>query len=201
MRTVEIIGYKRANLGKSESKRLRREGHVPGVLYGGKEQVAFYTPMILFRNLIYTPEPAFVKLNIEGDEYDCILQDFQEHPVSETLLHVDFLLLRDDRKITMDIPVKTEGKALGSQKGGKVIMRLRKLKIKSLPKHMPEAITVNVEPLDLGKSIKVKEVEPDNYEILNALGNPIVTVEVPRALRGKGEEEEGEEATEEVAAE
>jgi len=89
MRTIEIIGYKRANLGKAEAKRLRAESNVPCVLYGGKEQIHFYAPMILFRELVYTPEAAYVKLNIEGDEYSAILQDIQFHPVNEIILHAD----------------------------------------------------------------------------------------------------------------
>ena len=93
METIEIIGYKRANLGKQNSKKLREEGNVPCVVYGGKEQIHFHSPMILFRDLVYTPGANFVKLNIEGVEKDAILQDIQFHPVSETILHADFLEL------------------------------------------------------------------------------------------------------------
>ncbi len=96
MRTVEIIGYKRANLGKADAKRLREDSQVPCVLYGGKEQVHFHAPMILFRDLVYTPEAAFVKINVEGEEFSAILQDVQFHPVSEIILHADFLLLSND---------------------------------------------------------------------------------------------------------
>ena len=91
MKTVEIIGFKRANLGKTEAKRLRAEGYVPSVIYGGEEQIHFYAPMILFRDLVYTDEAHFVNLNIEGDIYEAILQDIQFHPVSEIIMHADFL--------------------------------------------------------------------------------------------------------------
>lgn len=185
MRTLEIIGYKRANLGKTESKKLREQGYAPCVLYGGKEQVAFYSPMILFRDLIYTPEPAFVKLNVEGDEYTCIVQDAQFHPVNEMIIHVDFLELNDERQITMNIPVKFVGNSIGAQKGGKVVPRLRALKVKALPKEMPSAIEVDITALDLGKSIKIKELGEQNYTILNAVSNPIVSVEIPRALKSQ----------------
>lgn len=210
MRTVEIIGYKRANLGKSDAKRLRNESQVPCVLYGGKEQIHFYSPMILFRSLVYTPEAAFVKLNIEGEEHTAILQDVQFHPVSEIILHADFLLLLDDKQIKMDIPVKFTGNAPGVVQGGKLQVKLRKVRIKALPVNMPESITVDVSGLDLGKSVKVGSIDADEFEILNSPRVTIATVDIPRALKsgefdeeeGEGEEGEGEEAaaSEEAAA-
>ena len=131
MKTVEIIGYKRANLGKTESKKLRSESFVPCVVYGGKEQIHFSAPMILFRDLVYTPEARFVELNIEGKITKAILQDIQFHPVSEVILHADFLELFDNKLIKMSIPVVTHGTAPGIQSGGKLIMKMPKLMIKS----------------------------------------------------------------------
>lgn len=189
MKTLEIIGYKRANLGKSESKRLRAEGMVPGVLYGGKDQVHFAAPTILFRDLVYTPNAHFVTLNIEGDEYSCILQDIQFHPVSEMILHADFLLLQDNKVAKMDIPVQTTGNAPGVQGGGKLIMKQRKLRVEALPKDMPDFISVDISNLSLGKSIKVGEIETGNYTIVNSPLVSICSVEVPRALRGKSADE------------
>jgi len=195
MQTVEIIGYKRANLGKTESKAIRAEGNVPCVLYGGKDQVHFHSPVILFRPLLYTPNAYQVKLNIEGEERLAILQDAQFHPVSEMLLHADFLELRNDKAVKMDIPVRTTGTAPGVSKGGKLVMKLRKLTIKALPKDMPDFIDVDISALDLGRSAKVGELTAENYEIVNSPLVSICSVEIPRALRGKGagedEEEEG----------
>jgi large subunit ribosomal protein L25 len=189
MRTVEIIGFKRANLGKTEAKQLRREASVPCVLYGNKmEPVHFHSPMILFRDLVYTPKVSFVKLNIEGTEYDAILQDIQFHPVNEIILHADFLLLSPDRKIRLDVPVQLEGTSPGVQKGGKLVSKLKKIKVEALPADMPENITVNISKLDLGKSIKVGEVTAGNYLILNSPLVTIATVEIPRALRNAGDE-------------
>ncbi len=184
MRTVEIIGYKRANLGKADAKRLRAESNVPCVLYGGKEQIHFYSPMILFRDLVYTPAAAFVKLNIEGDEYSAILQDVQFHPVNEILLHVDFLLLTEDKPIKMDIPVKLTGTSPGVILGGKLILKLRSVKIKALPANMPENITLDVTKLELGKSFKVSVIEAKDFEILNNPRVTVASVEIPRALKG-----------------
>lgn len=183
MRTVEIIGYKRANLGKSESKRLRETGQAPCVLYGGKEQVHFHSPMILFRDVVYRPEPAFVKLNIEGDIYFAIMQDIQFHPVNEIIYHVDFLELSDDRKIKMNIPLAFEGTSPGVAQGGKLSVKLRGIQVKAYPKNMPEKIVMDISQLDLGKSLRVSNIVPDNYEVLGDQRITIATVEVPRALK------------------
>ena len=196
MKTVEIIGYKRANLGKAESKRLRDESFVPCVVYGGKEQIHFSAPMILFRDVVYTPEARFVELNIEGEIKKAILQDIQFHPVSEVILHADFLELFDDKLIKMSIPVVTQGITPGIQTGGRLIMKMPRLMIKSLPKYMPESINVDISKLELGKTIKVGDLAPQEYEVLT---NPLVSicsVDVPRAMKGITEEEEAAEAAE-----
>jgi len=198
MRIVEIIGYHRANLGKSDAKQLRREGNVPCVMYGGKEQKHFHVPMILFRDLVYTPQAAFVDVNVEGEVHRCILQDVQFHPVSEIILHADFLELNDDKTVTMSIPVKLVGNAPGVQEGGKLLTKVRKLKVKALPANMPENIEFDVSKLDLGKSVRVEDAQTGDFTILQNTLTTVASVEIPRALRGKDEEEEGEEgATEE----
>lgn len=198
MQTLEIIGFKRANLGKSESKALRSEGNVPCVLYGGEEQVHFHSPMILFRELIYTNNAYFVKLNIEGTEYDAILQDVQFHPVSEVLLHADFLLLSKDKPVKMNIPVKVEGTSPGVIAGGRLALKLDKVIISSKPENMPEAITINVSELLLGRSIRVRDVEQTSFKILNSQSLPIVSVAQTRSTRqaGAGDGQEETEAAE-----
>ncbi len=203
MKTVEIIGYNRANLGKAESKQLREDGNVPCVLYGGKEQIHFHSPMILFRDVVYTPEARFVELNIEGMKRRAILQDIQFHPVSETILHADFLEIFDNKEIKMNIPVRTEGQAPGVQKGGKLMLKNRHLVVKALPGNMPDWITINVEKLNLGDTYRVYELETENYEVLN---NPRVTIAMVNVPRGAREfdalsEEEGEELVEGEGAE
>lgn len=193
MKTVEIIGFKRANLGKKESKRLREEGNVPCVVYGVGEQVHFYAPMILFRPLVYTPEAHMVDLNIEGENKRCILQDIQFHPVNEMIVHADFLELQDKKPVKMEIPIHLQGVAPGVGKGGTLMFKRRALKLKALPKDMPEYIDLDISELDFGNSIKVGDVEADNFEIIDNPAISIAVIEVPRALRGKSEdEEEGE---------
>jgi len=202
MQKIEIIGYKRANLGKNESKKLRENGNVPCVVYGGKEQIHFHAPMILFRDLVYTPGANFVKLNIEGEEKDVILQDIQFHPVSEVILHADFLELNDNKKVKMEIPVKIFGDSPGVQQGGKILMRIRKLSVMAYPKNMPEFIEVDISGLDLGKSIKVEDLLNEEFDILNSPVVSVVSVNIPRVkIEIEEEEEEGEEGAEEGAEE
>ena len=199
METIEIIGYKRANLGKKDSKKLREDGKVPCVIYGGDEQIHFHAPMILFRDLVYTPGANFVKLNIEGLEIDAILQDIQFHPVSEIILHADFLQLKDDKKIKMEIPVKIIGDSPGVQQGGKILMRIRKLSLMAYPKNMPSFVEVDISGLELGKSIKVEELLSEDYDILNSPLVSVVSVNIPRVkieVEEEEEETEGEEGTE-----
>jgi large subunit ribosomal protein L25 len=196
MRTVEIIGYKRANLGKSDAKKLRAEGHAPCVLYGGEEQIHFYTPMILFRDLVYTPEAAFVKLNIEGEEYSAILQDIQFHPVSEMILHADFLMLREDKPIKMEIPVKFTGNAPGVVAGGRLMIKLRSIRIKALPTKMPEDITLDISHMELGDNIKIGAIETEDFEILHSPRVTVAVVDIPRSVKAAEAEEEEEEELE-----
>jgi large subunit ribosomal protein L25 len=190
MKTLEIIGYNRANLGKSESKKLRNEGSVPCVLYGGKEQRHFSVPMILFRDLIYTPEVCFINLNIEGENYNCVLQDAQFHPVSEIILHADFLQLFEEKPVRMDIPVRLVGVSPGVVNGGTLVHKRRTISIMALPKNMPEFVNVDIADLDFHKSIKVGLIEAVNFEILDPDQASIAVVEVPRALRAALDEEE-----------
>ena len=188
MKTVEIIGYKRANLGKTDAKRAREEGNVPCVLYGGGEQVHFFAPMILFRDLVYTNDAHFVHLNIEGDESKAILQEVQFHPVSEIILHADFLKISEDRKIKMDIPVRLVGQAAGVGKGGTLVRKKSSLKVFGLPKDMPDHVDVDVTELDFHHAIKVMDVKLPNLEFVDPEKSPIAVVEVPRAAKLAAEE-------------
>ena len=183
MKTIEIVGYKRANLGKSESQRLRNDGYVPCVVYGGNEQVHFYAPMILFRDLVYTNEAHFVHLNIEGEESQAILQEVQFHPVSEIILHADFLKIAEDRKIKMSIPARLVGKAKGVDKGGALVQKRAALKVYAFPKDMPDHIDVNVTELDFHHAIKVGDVKMEGLEFMDPKQASIAVVEVPRAAK------------------
>lgn len=188
MKTVEIIGYKRANLGKADAQRLRDEGLVPCVLYGGEEQIHFYSPMILFRELVYTNEAHFVQVNIEGVESKAILQEVQFHPVSEVILHADFLKIAEDRKIKMSIPTRLVGQAPGVAKGGALIRKKAALKVYGFPKDMPDHIDVNVGELDFHHAVKVGDMKMEGIDFLDPKQSTIAAVEVPRAAKLGAEE-------------
>ena len=189
MKTIEIIGYRRANLGKSESQQLRAEGNLPCVLYGGGAgQIHFYSPMILFRDLVYTNEAHFVHLNIEGEECQAILQDVHFHPVSEMLMHADFLRIHEDRKIKMKIPARLVGQAPGVSKGGALIQKRTILTVLGFPKDMPDHIDVNVSELDFHHAIKVGDMKYPGLEFLDPQQSAVAAVEVPRAAKLAAEE-------------
>jgi large subunit ribosomal protein L25 len=183
MKTVEIIGYKRANLGKADAQKLRDEGLVPCVLYGGDQQVHFHSPMILFRDLVYTNEAHFVHVNVEGEESKAILQEVQFHPVSEIILHADFLKISDDRKVKMSIPVRLVGQAPGVSKGGQLVRKRAALKVAGFPKDMPDHIDVNVGELDFHHAVKVADMKFPGLEFLDPKQATIATVEIPRAAK------------------
>ena len=184
MKTVEIIGYKRANLGKKETKALRTEGLVPCVMYGGSEQLHFGVPIFLFRDIVYTPDAVMVDLTVDGKQYRAVLQDLQVHPVNESILHADFMELAEDKELRMDIPVRLVGTSVGVVKGGKTSIRLARLKVKALPANMPDTVDVDITELDLGRSVKVSSIPTNNFQILTPGSNPVVSVVVPRALKG-----------------
>jgi len=184
MKKLEIVGFKRANLGKKGSKDLRAEGYIPSVVYGGGEQLHFYAPTILFRDLLFTPEAYEVTLNIEGEIRKAILQDTQFHPVNDSLLHADFLEITD-KPIKVNVPVKFVGNSPGVIKGGKLVQKLRKVTLRGLADNIPDFVEVSIEGLDLGKSVRVSDIKVENVEILNALSLPVGTIDIPRSLRGK----------------
>ena len=193
MKSIEIIGFKRANLDSRELTQIREEGNVPCVVYGPglTEQIHFYSPIILFRDLIYTPEVHMVDLNIEGTIIKAILRDAQYHPVSEMILHADFLAYSDEKPIKMEIPVNFKGSSPGILKGGRLEVKARTLSVKGLAKDLPDSISVDISKLDLGKSAKVADLKAENFEILSSPNVTIATIGIPRALRGKkaGEDE------------
>lgn len=188
MKTIEIIGYRRANLGKTGSQLLRDEGNVPCVLYGGDNQIHFHAPMILFRDVVYTNEAHFVHLNIEGEECQAILQEVQFHPVSEVILHADFLRISEERKIKMNIPARLVGQAPGVSKGGTLVQKRSSLKVFGFPKDMPDHIDVDVSELDFHHAIKVADIKYQGLEFMDPKQASVAVVEVPRAAKLAAEE-------------
>lgn len=183
MKSIAISGSRRESVGKRGAKGLRYEGKVPAVLYGGKEQTHFSVSAADLKGLVYTPDVHFVDLDVDGAKSQAILQDIQFHPLTEQIVHVDFLLLDDKKPITMEIPVKLTGTSPGVKMGGKLVQKLRKLRVKAFPKDLPQYIEVSIEPLEVGKSVRVSEVSYPNATITNNVDDTIVSVTTSRALR------------------
>lgn len=183
MKSIAISGSPRENVGKRDAKELRYEGKVPAVLYGGKEQIHFAIDAPELRDLVYTPEVNFAELTIAGNTYKAVMQDIQFHPLTEKILHIDFLQLFEDKKVTIEIPVKLTGTSPGVKMGGKLVQKLRKLKVNALPKNMPQEVEVSIEPLEVGKSVRVRDLKPTEYAITNVPEDTIVSVIMSRALK------------------
>jgi len=184
MKSFELKGTVRAELGKKASKAERVTDNIPCVLYGGKENVHFTTTVSEVRKLVYSPDVFVVNLEIGGKKTKAIMKDLQFHPVSDKVLHIDFLQLTDDKPVVVEIPVKLEGLAEGVKAGGKLSLEMRKLKVKGLYAKIPENIVVDVTELGLGKSIQVGNISAENLEILNAKNAVVAQVKLTRAARG-----------------
>ncbi len=190
MKTLAISAKLRNGTGKTDSKALRNQGNVPCVLYGGEKQVCFYAHENDFRNLVYTPDVFIVELDIEGEKYRAVMQDLQFHPATDKLLHLDFLQIFDDKEVTMTIPVHLEGMSIGIRNGGVLSFRRRKIITRAIPGNLPDYIEINIEDLDIGQSIFIKDLRVDKYSFL-ALDNAVVVgVRTARELIIEEEEEE-----------
>ena len=184
MKTFELKGSARPELGKKATKALRVNDSIPCVLYGGKETVHFQVTTSDVRKLIYTPEIFLVELNLDGRKTNAILKDLQFHPVKDTIFHIDFLEVSENKPIVMEVPIKLIGLAEGVKMGGKLSQEMRKLRVRALYKHIPEKLEVHVENLGLGKTIQVSALSFDNLTIMNNPINVVAAVKLTRAARG-----------------
>ena len=204
MKSVEIKGELRTELAKSATKKLRNQDLVPCVLYGTEAPVHFSTPSNSFKKLVYTPDAYLVKVEVDGKSYDAVLQDTQFHPVTDDLMHADFLMISDDKPVTIDIPVATTGNSVGVVACGRLVLVLRTLKVKALPKNLPDLITLNVTKLKIGDSITGQDVNlGEGVEIVNAASAVVAAVRTTRAAMSAatGVDVDDEEATEEGSEE
>ena len=183
MKSIAISGSPRENVGKRDAKELRYEGKVPAVLYGGKNQIHFSVSASDLKSLVYTPEVSFVALDFAGVKAQAIIQYVHFHPLSDLPLHVDFLELDEKKPVVMLIPVKLTGTSPGVKIGGKLVQKLRKLRVKALPKDMPQYVEVSISQLEVGKSVGVGSLKFDNFVITNNPEDTIVSVTMSRALK------------------
>jgi large subunit ribosomal protein L25 len=195
MKVVSMSGSLRESVGKKDAKKQRVEGKVPCVIFGSGQQIHFATESSQFRDIIFTPEVCFVDISIEGKTYRTILQDVQYHPVSDNIYHADFLELMSGKAITMHIPVKLTGNSKGVIKGGKLALKMRKLAVNALPENMPETLTIDITSLDVGQSIKVRDLASEKYHLLDTPNAVVVTVAITRGAKPGGADSEEDSAS------
>ncbi len=180
MKEFNLAGTLRKEYGKKAAKGLRKQELVPCNLYGNGENVTFTVNVNDVRKLIYTPDTQIVNLSIEGKECKAVVKELQFHPVTENLLHIDFLQVTEDKPVTVEIPVQLEGHAEGVKAGGKLQLVVRKLKVKALYTNLPDRIVIDVTPLGLGKKLQVADLHYDNLEIVNVKSQIVVQVKATR---------------------
>ena len=199
MKTLAISVKERKNVGKTSTRALRNQGNVPCVLYGGEKQVTFYAHENDFRKLVYTPDTFVVQLDINGHETKAIMQDIQFHPVTDKILHIDFLEVFESKPITVSLPVVLEGVAIGVRNGGNLMFRRPKIITKGLLANLPDAITINIEDLKIGMFIYIKDIQVEGAEFLAPPNSVVVGVKTARAAIEEVEVEGGDEDGEEGA--
>jgi large subunit ribosomal protein L25 len=176
MKSITIEGQLRSEFGKKATRQVRSEGLVPCVIYGGAETVNF-------KNLVYTPDFQVAEIKLGAKTYRCVLKDKQFDTVTDELAHVDFLELVEDRPVVVTLPIRITGQSEGVKAGGKLVVKIKALKVKALPKYLRENIEVNIDNLELNSNIRVEDVGAENIEILNSPRIPIASVVMTRQLR------------------
>jgi large subunit ribosomal protein L25 len=191
MKSIFVSGSPRENVGKKDAKALRIKGLVPCVLYGGAEQIHFYANEKDFKPLLFTPETHTVELEISGKKYNAILQDVSYHAINDRLLHVDFLHVDETKPVVIAIPVTVSGVAPGVREGGKLVIKVRKMKIRALLSKLPDNINVDISKLEIGQSVKVEQLQALHPELalLDAPNVAVVSVTATRASRQAAQDE------------
>jgi large subunit ribosomal protein L25 len=204
MKSITIKGSERESVGKKATKALRNAGKVPCVIYGGDKPLHFAADELSFKDLVYTPNAHTVVVDLEGGKkYDAVMQDIQFHPVTDSILHVDFYQLFKDKEVTMDIPVRLLGNSPGVRNGGRLLFRKRKLSIKALPDNLPDFFDVDISKLRIGGNISVSTLLKDEFTILHPENTVVVQVKAARnavLTDDEDEEEDGAEAAAEASA-
>ena len=189
MKSITIKGSERESVGKVATKALRNAGAVPCVLYGGNQAVHFSAEEKAFKNLIYTPNAHTVVIDLgKGKSFDAVLQDIQVHPVSDRILHIDFFQIFDDKEITMEVPVKIIGKSKGVMAGGDLRLNNRKLKVRALPKNLPDFVTADITPLEMGNKLYVTKLETKDFKFMHPDNTVVCQVRISRAAMKAAQE-------------
>ncbi|MEE4198891.1 MAG: 50S ribosomal protein L25/general stress protein Ctc [Bacteroidales bacterium] len=200
MKAIEVKGSIRENVGKNTAKQLREEELIPCVMYGKGDNVHFHTHKNSFKELVYTPNAYLVDIDLDGKKHKAVLRDVQFHPVSDKILHADFYEIEEKSPVWMRIPVRLEGSAVGVLNGGRLVQKMRKLRVKALPGNLPDEIVIDISPLGIGNSVKVKELPYKDVDFLEPENAVVVLVKsargatLPEEIEAlEAEEAEGEE--------
>jgi large subunit ribosomal protein L25 len=183
MKSITIEGQLRTDSGKKATRQLRSQQLVPAVIYGGKSEVNFSAPLSAFKSIVYTSEFMLANITVDGASYSCILKDLQFDKVSDILIHVDFLELVEDKKVVATLPLRYVGTPAGVKAGGKLVTKMKSVKVKTLPKYLKEFIDVDINDLELYENIRVQDIVADNMEIMNSPRIPIASVTMTRQLK------------------
>ena len=182
MKSLAITGARRAAQTKQETRSLRAEGKVPCVLYGGKDQIHFSVPALSLKNLVYSPDVHIVEIDIDGTPHRAVMKELQFNTVNDRLIHIDFLEVKDDKKVTVEIPVRLKGTPVGVRAGGQMLHKMRKLKISALPKDLPDQFEINVADMEIGNTVRVRDMKLDGVTFLDIPQAAIVAVKTARAV-------------------
>jgi len=188
MKSITIKGSERESVGKVATKALRNAGAVPCVLYGGDQPVHFSAEEKAFKSLVYTPNAHTVVIDLGKKTYNAVLQDVQVHPVSDKILHIDFFQLNESKEITMEVPVKIVGTSPGVLLGGDLRLNQRRLKVRALPKHLPDFVEASISELQMGNKLYVTKVETKDFKLMHPDNTVICQVKISRAAMKAAQE-------------
>ena len=197
MKTVSLSGSPRESVGKKGAASLRTGERIPAVIYGGKEQIHFSIAENEAKKLIFTPNVYLIEIEVDGKSFKVILQETQLHPVTDRIIHLDFLEVKDDKPFKIKLPVKLEGFSRGVRNGGRLRQNFRKLKVFGLAKDMPESIEIDITPIRIGQKRRVSDLAINGLSFLDPANAVVVGVQTARAaIEEEEEEEEGAEGPE-----
>jgi large subunit ribosomal protein L25 len=181
MKTASLSGSLRGGVGKKDAATLRVEGRVPGVLYGGTEQIHFHVAKLDIERLVINPDVFRIALDVDGTTYDTILQEIQFHPVTDYIIHIDALQLDANKPVRVELPVRTTGTSPGVMNGGRLEMQYRRVPVRGLPNNLPESISVDISKLEIGSNTRVRDLNVEGCEILLSDSTLIAAVKRTRA--------------------
>lgn len=201
MKKVSLSGSERKNVGKKDAKVLRRDGKVPAVLYGGKSQMHFHISELDAKKIVYTPEVYMIDLDVEGKKLKAIVQEVQMHPVTDRVIHIDFLEVFANKEIKVSLPLRTTGFSAGVRNGGNLRQRARTVSVLGMEDKLPDAIEVDITSLKIGGKIRISDLNVEGLTFLDKPSSVIIAVLMARGVEETEEDEETEEGEESSTSE